>query len=85
MKIDLHPSDYDENWKPPVGMDPLPGEKPHLWQEFKRDQNMTRRPGASFIGRGWPIFVLVLLIYAVQVYSATNGSPAWLLAIRNLF
>jgi hypothetical protein len=84
-KIDLHPSDFDKDWQPPIGMDPLPGEKPHIWQEFKRDQNMTRDPKASIIGRGWPVLVTVLLIFAVQLYFAVNGDPAWLIAIKNIF
>lgn len=83
--VDLHPSEWNDDWKPPVGNDPIPGEKPHIWQEFKRDQHMVRKDGAPVIGRGWPIFVGVLLIVAIQYWMETSGGPEWLLVIKNLF
>jgi hypothetical protein len=85
-KIDLHPTDWDKDWQPPVGPDLYKNEKPHIWQEFKRDQDMRRDdPAQPIIGRGWPIFAGVLLIIALQSYFAINGDPAWLIAIKNVF
>ena len=83
--IDLHPSDYDPDWQPPIGPDLYKDEKPHIWQEFKRDLDMRREPGQPIIGRGWPIFGGVLLTIAIQYYFAVHGDPAWLIAIKNIF
>lgn len=83
--IDLHPSAWDRNWQPPIGNQLYKDEKPHIWQEFKRDMDMHRSADEPAIGRGWPIFVGVLLIIAVQSLFAINGDPAWLITIKNLF
>jgi hypothetical protein len=84
-ELDLHPSEWNEDWQPPIGNDALPGEKPHIWQEFKRDQNMRRKNGEPIIGRGWPIFVGIVILFLFQYWSATGGGPEWLLAIKNIF
>lgn len=83
--VDLHPSAWDDDWQPPIGNQLHNGEKAHIWQEFKRDQHMIRGDNESVIGRGWPIFAFVLLVIAVQSYFSISGSPAWLLAIKNVF
>ena len=83
--VDLHPSAWDDDWQPPIGNQLHNGEKAHIWQEFKRDMDMHRGDGEPIIGRGWPVFVVILIIFAVQYYFAINGDPAWLLAIKNVF
>ena len=83
--VDLHPTEWDENWQPPIGNDLLPGEKPHIWQEFKRDQHMMRREGDRFWGRRWGVLPLILIAIAAMTYVDAAGGPAWLLAIRHIF
>lgn len=83
--IDLHPSEWDRDWQPPIGNHLLPGERPHIWQEFKRDLNMRRESGEPFIGRGWPILAIVIAIIAIQTVLSIEGGPAWLIAVKNLF
>jgi hypothetical protein len=80
--IELRPTAGDN---PPIGNDPLPGEKPHIWQEFKRDMHMRRDAGEPIIGRGWPVMVVVGLVIAALTFLETSGGPEWLLALRNLF
>lgn len=83
--VDLHPSEWDPDWQPPIGNDPLPGEKPHIWQEFKRDMGMQRSYDEPIIGRGWFNIVVAFLIpLAVGMWFNLEGSPAWLIALRNL-
>ena len=79
--IDLH----SEEWEPPIGNDPLPGQKPHIWQEFKRDLHMKRTFDVPTAGRGWPILLFLALIFVVQFAWETGAGPEWLLALRNLF
>lgn len=83
--IDLHPSAWTPDWQPPLGNDPLPGGKPHIWQEFKRDRDMIRRPGEPIIGKGWPVLATVILLIAGLTYLDVTGGPEWLLAIRSMF
>jgi hypothetical protein len=84
-QVDLHPSEWDKDWQPPIGNDLLPGEKPHIWQEFKRDQHMRRKAGEPVYGVGWPLLLMVFAIIAVQTAFALDAGPAWLIAIRNWF
>lgn len=84
-QIDLHPSDYKPDWQPPIGNQLYNNEKPHIWQEFKRDLHMTRKPGQPIIGRGWPILVFVFLGGLVEYWLSVSGGPSWVLAARSLF
>lgn len=63
----------------------MPGEKPHIWQEFKRDLDLYRPPGQPVIGIGWPIMVVIVIVFLVKFQMASEGGPEWLIAIRNLF
>lgn len=83
-QIDLHPADYDPNWQPTIGNELYNGEKPHIWQEFKRDLHMTRKPGQPIIGRGWPIIIIVFLGGLAQFLLEIGYGPEWLIAARNL-
>jgi hypothetical protein len=84
-EIDLHPAEWKPDWQQPIGNDPLPGEKPHIWQEYKRDRHLKPIPGTPVFGRGWPILVVVLFSIAVASLFEMQGGPEWLLAVRNLF
>lgn len=83
--VELHPSEWEKDWRPPIGNDPIPGEKPHIWQEFKRDMHMRRDAGQPVIGVGWPILAAIFAGFLVSVLFRLEGGPGWVLAIRSLF
>jgi len=83
--VELHPSEWNRNWRPPIGNDPRPGQKPHIWQEFKRDLNMRREAGEPVVGAGWPTLAGVFIGFLIALYFRLDGGPEWLLAVRNLF
>jgi hypothetical protein len=39
-----------------------------MWQEFERDRGMTRNPGQSFWGPGWPILLYLFAVVAFCVW-----------------
>lgn len=87
-QIDLRASEYREHgsrWAPPLGNDPVPGEKPHIWQEFKRDMHKQRYADEPVLGRGWPLLIMIALMLAALTFIEINGGPEWLIAIKNLF
>lgn len=75
----------DPDDTPPIGNDPLPGEKPHVWQEFKRDRGKPRTWKSSIIGRGWPIILIPLGLILFHMLTDTDTSPAATSIIKQVF
>lgn len=84
-QVDLHPSDWDKDWQPPIGNDPRPDEKPHIWQEFKRDLEMRRVAGEPIVGRGWPALLGIVAAIAVGLAYDSEWGRSILIGLRNLF
>ena len=75
----------DPDDRPPIGRDPIPGERPHVWQEYKRDRDKPKEPGWRIIGRGWPIILIPLALILFHALSGTDTSPAFVTTIKQMF